>query len=198
MQVAGRNATSRTIVLQANRNREAREDDMHDRMRLISFALGAAIACAGCKSIDVSRYEIQHRDRNGLTIVAYTAEDLASFDNTLWAHHVYLRYTVTPLTIQKRFDVSATDIDDYPFSARRLDIHTRCPIPTSAFCSSWFIPFHDRAGLYGLDYLSGLDANEPALLKLRLGGGSMVGGRLVSKEQTIKVDAGNTATPNGP
>ncbi|WP_257127209.1 hypothetical protein [Burkholderia sp. ABCPW 11] len=61
---------------------------MHDRMRLICFAPPAAIACAGRKSIDVSRYEIQHRDRNGLTIVAYTPEDPASLNNTLWADHV--------------------------------------------------------------------------------------------------------------
>ncbi|WP_321865089.1 hypothetical protein [Burkholderia cenocepacia] len=51
---------------------------MHDWMRLIGFALGAAIVCAGCKSVNVSRYEIQHRDRNGLTIVAPTVEDIAS------------------------------------------------------------------------------------------------------------------------
>ncbi|WP_244107416.1 hypothetical protein [Burkholderia sp. BCC0419] len=94
--------------------------------------------------------------------------------------------------------MGATDLDDYPFSARRLDLHARCPIPTSAFCSSWFIPFHDRAGLHGLDYVSGLDANEPALLTLRIGSGNMAGARLVSKEHTIKVDAGDMATPNGP
>ncbi|WP_244107417.1 hypothetical protein [Burkholderia sp. BCC0419] len=55
---------------------------MHDRMHLIGFAPGAAIACTGCKSVDVSRYEIQNRDRNGLTIVAFTTEDLASLDKT--------------------------------------------------------------------------------------------------------------------
>ncbi|WP_254616776.1 hypothetical protein [Burkholderia metallica] len=66
------------------------------------------------------------------------------------------------------------------------------------FCSSWFIPFHDRAGLHGLDYLSGLDANEPALLTLRIGSGNMAGARLMSKEHTIKVDAGDMPTPNGP
>ncbi|WP_175886777.1 hypothetical protein [Burkholderia sp. BCC0044] len=171
---------------------------MHERMRLIGFALGAALACAGCKSVNVGRYEIQHRDRNGLTIVAYTTEDLASLDKTLWADHVYLRYAVTPVTIQKRFDAGATDLDDYPFSARRLDIRARCPIPTSEFCSSWFIPFHDRVGLQGLDYVSGLDASEPARLTLRIGGGSMAGARLVSKEHAIKVDAGDIAKPNGP
>lgn len=148
--------------------------------------------------MNVSRYEIQHRDRNGLTIVAYTTEDLASLDRTLWADHVYLRYAVTPVTVQKRFDVGATDLDDYPFSARRLDIRTRCPIPTSDFCSSWFIPFHDRVGLHGLDYVSGLDANEPARLKLRIGGGSMAGTRLVSKEHTLKIDVGDMAKPSGP
>ncbi|HDV6330281.1 TPA: hypothetical protein RJR39_006421 [Burkholderia cenocepacia] len=171
---------------------------MQERMRLIGFVLGAAIACAGCKSVNVSRYEIQHRDRNGLTIVAYTTEDLASLDKTPWADHVYLRYAVTPVTILERFDVGATDLDDYPFSARRLDIHARCPVPTSDFCSSWFIPFHDRVGLHGLDYVSGLDASEPARLKLRIGGASMAGTRLVSKEHAINVDAGDVAKPNGP
>ncbi|AZQ53051.1 hypothetical protein D5R55_18850 [Burkholderia cenocepacia] len=164
---------------------------MHDWMRAIGFGLGAALACAGCKSVNVSRYEIQHRDRNGLTIVAYTTEDLASLDRTLWADHVYLRYAVTPATAQKRFDVDATDLDDYPFSARRLDIRAHCPIPTSDFCSSWFIPFHDRVGLHGLDYVSGLDANEPARLKLRIGGGSMAG-------HTLEIDAGDMAKPSGP
>ncbi|RSB80350.1 hypothetical protein EGT47_34130 [Burkholderia cenocepacia] len=171
---------------------------MHDRMRWIGFAMGLAIACTGCKSVNVSRYEIQNRDRNGLTIVAFTTEDLASLDRTLWADHVYLRYTVTPLTIRKRFDAGEIALDDYPFAARRLAIRAPCPVPTSDFCSSWFIPFHDRAGLHGLDYVSGLDANESARLTLRIGGGSMVGARLVSKEYAIDVDVGDRAKPTGP
>ncbi|WP_254616775.1 hypothetical protein [Burkholderia metallica] len=75
--------------------------------------------------MDVSRYEIQNRDRNGLTIVAFTTEYLASLDETPWVDHVCLRYAVTPVTLRKRFDVGATDVDDYPFSARRLDIRAR-------------------------------------------------------------------------
>ncbi|WP_244136130.1 MULTISPECIES: hypothetical protein [unclassified Burkholderia] len=127
--------------------------------------------------MNVSRYAIRQRDRNGLTIVAYTSEDLASLDRTPRADRVPLRYAVTPVTRRKRFDAGATDIEDYPFSARRLDIRARCPIPTSAFCSSWFIPFHDRAGWHGPDYVSGLDANEPARVKLCIGGGSMASAR---------------------
>ncbi|RQS18567.1 hypothetical protein DIE03_35655 [Burkholderia sp. Bp8992] len=171
---------------------------MHDRMHLIGFTMGVAIAFASCTSLDVSRYEIQKRDSNGLTIIAFTTQDPASFDQTLWADHVYLQYAVTPVTVRRQFDAGATNVEDYPFAARRLDIHARCPIPTSDFCSAWFIPFHDRAALHGLDYMSGLDANEPALLKLRFGGGSMAGARLVSKEHTIKVDAGDAARPDGP
>ncbi|MCA8051844.1 hypothetical protein [Burkholderia arboris] len=150
---------------------------MHDRRRPIGFTMGLAIACAGCTSLDVSRYEIRKREQNGLTIGAFTTQDPASFDQTLWADHVFLQYAVTPVTVRQRFGAGATDVEDYPFSARRLDIHARCPIPTSDFCSSWFMPFHDRAALHGLDYVSGLDANEPALLTLRIGGGGMAGAR---------------------
>ncbi|CAM2164650.1 hypothetical protein [Burkholderia orbicola] len=53
-------------------------------------------------------------------------------------------------------------------------------------------------GLHGLDYVSGLDASEPARLKLRIGGASMTGTRLVSKEHAINVDAGDVAKPGGP
>ncbi|PCE22195.1 hypothetical protein BWP39_21205 [Paraburkholderia acidicola] len=160
---------------------------MRALLRLTGCAL--ILTVMGCKAVDVTRYDIQERGENGLTIVTYTKENLSSLDKTFWVDHVYLRCAVVPVNITKRFDIGFVEPEEYPFVAQRLDIQVQCRVVTTDYCSTWFIHFHEKQNIRGLEYFSGLDVNAPSTLKLRLGGGGMVGARLVSTERVIEVNA---------
>lgn len=121
--------------------------------------------------------------------------DLATLDKTFRADHVYVKLAVAPLAIVKRFDIPPPPIETFPVVATRVDMHANCPTATQDYCSTWFVSRRGSRGIRSLKYVYEFDTSESSTLTLEIGGGSMIGSRLVSKPQSLLYNSSNRSQP---
>ena len=110
-----------------------------------------------------------------------TSKDLREFDKTYYADHVYLSYRPDNTLVSSEFQNPGKPWA-FPFGATIGESRTCGP---RRYCSTWNIPIADSNNLDLNKYSYKL--HEGGEVRLRLGGGSMGGGRLLSNVVVMKV-----------
>jgi hypothetical protein len=116
-----------------------------------------------------------------LVVEVVTSKDLREFDKTYYADHVYLSYRPDNTSVSSEFQ-NPSKPWAFPFDARIGESRTCGP---RRYCSNWNIPIADSSNLDLNKYSYKLHEGDE--VRLKLGGGSMGGGRLVSNVVVMRV-----------
>jgi len=143
--------------------------------------LASIVSTTGCAHVEITNTRVMAITSNQLVIEVVTSKDLRLFDKTYYADHVYLSYRPDNTLVSSEFQ-NPSKPWAFPFSAT---IGESLECGPRRYCSKWNIPLADSSDLDLNKYT--FELQEGVELRLRLGGGSMGGGRLLSNVVVMKV-----------
>ena len=136
---------------------------------------------AGCAHVEIVSTRIAEVTPEHLVVEIVTTKDLRRFDKSYFADHVYLSYQPEKTQISSDFDKPGRAWK-FPF-----DLHSPqfMECGSRLHCSRWSIPVEDSTNINLYRYKYKL--SEGDTLEVKIGGGSMGGGRLTSNVVLLKV-----------
>jgi hypothetical protein len=143
-------------------------------LSLVSTALG-------CARVEIVSSRIADATPEHVVVELVTTKDLRQFDKSYFADHVYLSYEPSGTQISTEFEKPGR-AGTFPFASDKPEF-IECG--ASRHCSKWSIPleYSTNISLYTYKY----KLREGDTLELKIGGGSMAGGRLTSNVVLLKV-----------
>ena len=152
------------------------------RIRMHTLGILASILfAAGCAHVEILSTRIANLDSKHLVVEIVTNKDLRQFDHTYYADHVFLSYRADSTVVSSEFEHPGKPWT-FPFS---VEVSESPACELRRFCSRWSIPVSRSSNLDLNKYEYVLRQGDN--LRLRIGGGSMGGGRLHSNVVTVKV-----------
>ena len=150
------------------------------RLRELSV-LTTIVFTAGCASVKILSADIAAIDSKNLVVALTTNKDLQKYDHTYYAYQVYLSYRPSNTRVSSEFEKPPKPWS-YPFSASFSGSEV---CGARRYCSRWAIPIANSANLDLNLYEYTLGHADS--LRLKIGGGSMGGGRLSSNVVVVKI-----------
>jgi hypothetical protein len=143
--------------------------------------LASIVSTTGCANVEITNTRVTAITSDQLVIEVVTSKDLREFDKTYYADHVHLAYRPDNTLVSSDFQNPGKPWA-FPFSAT---IGESLACGPQRYCSEWNIPLVDSSNLDLNKYT--YELREGVEVHLRLGGGSMGGGRLLSNVVVMKV-----------
>ena len=150
------------------------------RLRDLSV-LTTIVVTAGCANVKILSAEVASVDSKVVVMTLITNKELRQYDRTYFADHVYLSYRPSTTRVSSEFE-NPPKPWAYPFS---VSIGGSEGCSSGRYCSRWTIPIADSSNLdlNHYEYVLG----HADSLSLKIGGGSMGGGRLSSNVVVVRV-----------
>lgn len=141
----------------------------------------AMVIIAGCANVKILRANVVSFDPTGLVVELVTNEDVRQYDDTIYANRAYLSYRPANTVVSSAF-ANPGRAWKWPFAAA-FGRSEKCG--SRQYCSRWTIPMAESSNLDLRKYQYVLRPEVD--VRLRIGGGSMIGGRLSSNAVVVRV-----------
>ena len=161
-------------------SRSAQRTVLLTRLRNIGVLTMAAVTAA-CAQVKILSAEVARINSDSIIVALVTNKDLRQYDNTIYAHHVYLSYRPSSTVVSSEFE-NPSKPWTYPFDVSLSGSQACGP---GRHCSSWTIPIANSSNLDLNDYTYVLRHADN--VRLKIGGGSIGGGRLTSNVVVVGV-----------
>jgi len=139
------------------------------------------MSVAGCAHVEILSTRVNEVTSDQIILEVVTNKDLSRFDDTYYADHVYMSYRPAGTVVSSEFKNPGKRWD-FPFSVTLRESRECGP---GRYCSRWSIPVADSANLELNKYT--YELGEGGELRMKLGGGSMGGGRFHSNIVVMKI-----------
>jgi FlaG/FlaF family flagellin (archaellin) len=150
---------------------------MASRIILIAIVFFLS-SCANVKILDATA--VQSSSEN-LTLKIRTNNKLEKYEDSFFAHHVYLKY-ITSNTEVKKLIESASSYWGFPFSVSNYEALS---CEGEGVCYIWQIPMKDEANINAISYTYEIKSGDTITIKI--GGGTMHGAQLKSGTKVVAI-----------
>jgi hypothetical protein len=123
---------------------------------------------------------IQSSSEN-LTLKIRTDKKLEKYEDSFFAHHVYLKYTTSNTKVKKLIE-SASGYWEFPFSVTNYEAQ---PCEMEGACYIWQIPMKGEANRNAINYMYEIKPGDTITIKI--GGGTMHGTQLKSDPEVVEI-----------
>ena len=143
--------------------------------------IGIVFFLSGCANVKIlSATAIQSSNEN-LIIEIQTNKKIERFENSSFAHHVYLKYMISNTELRKDIE-NPSKYWEFPFSSTDYEA-SQCK--GGGICYKWKIPMKLETSLSGVSYSYKLKPLDKITIKI--GGGTMALTQLKSNSKIIIV-----------